>query len=382
MTAGKSTRGADPRPDLAQRPLGIRPLGQLRARGVERLDQPDVVHRGGGVIGQRPDEPDLRRVERVRARREGAQRPEDRVAGRQRRGDHRADAEVLDDTVRVGGMVEGRVGEVVAGQDDGALGDGPAEDADPDRQVDRAHPGATASALDARVMGEPEMAGRRVHEVDHRAVGVEQPGCLGDRGDQQVVDLAATAIGVPAGAPTIAWLSGRGRGGRRGGTGGRRWRAAGAASWSGSSRSEDTAPSACGGIAVRRCRLRHPADAGAVAGQAAGLDRRPGHSRSLAQRDRHRARPTMRPDAGDPTGHQTPQRGPPSDVRHPHRPPPGRRRDPRGDRRPDPVDRLHPLDARRPAVHPQRCRLRRRRRSPWSSRSPSPSASAGSSASA
>ena len=33
-----------------------------------------------------------------------------------------------------------------------------------------------------------------------------------------------------------------------------------------------------------------------------------------------------------------------------------------GDRRPDPRDRLHPLDARRPALHPQRARLRRRRR--------------------
>ncbi len=42
------------------------------------------------------------------------------------------------------------------------------------------------------------MAGGGVDQVDHRAVRVEQAGRLGHRGDEQVVDLAVTAVGIPA----------------------------------------------------------------------------------------------------------------------------------------------------------------------------------------
>ena len=73
-------------------------------------------------------------------------------------------------------------------------------------------------------MGEAEVAGRRVQEVDHRAVGLEEPRDLGDGRDQLVVDLALAAVGVVApvavgrGAPpgSGATASGSGIGGRGG----------------------------------------------------------------------------------------------------------------------------------------------------------------------
>ena len=57
------------------------------------------------------------------------------------------------------------------------------------------------------------MTGGRVDQVDHRAVRVEQAGRLGDRGDEQVVDLAVTAVGIPAEPAGTA--AGRGLGWRR-----------------------------------------------------------------------------------------------------------------------------------------------------------------------
>ena len=68
-----------------------------------------------------------------------------------------------------------------------------------DRQVDRAHQLAAALAPDPGVMGEPEMAGGRIDEVDHRAVGLEQARGLVDGRDEQLVDVARTAVGVVAG---------------------------------------------------------------------------------------------------------------------------------------------------------------------------------------
>ena len=64
-----------------------------------------------------------------------------------------------------------------------------------------------------------------------------------------------------------------------------------------------------------------------------------------------------------------------TDVRLPHLASHLRHRRPRRDRRPRPGDRLHPLDPRRPAVHPECRRLRRRRhrhRRPARARRPVP----------
>ena len=132
------------------------------------------------MVGQRPDEGDVRGAERGLAVAERPDRPEDLVAGHERRGDHRADADVLDHAVGRRRVVEGGVREVVAGQDDLARGHGLAEHARPDRQPDRADPVAAALAPDAGIVGEAQVPGRRVHEVDHRPVGLEEPGGLGD----------------------------------------------------------------------------------------------------------------------------------------------------------------------------------------------------------
>ena len=51
-------RGADAGRDLAQGPLDVGPVGQLATGRVEVLDQADVGHRRGGVVGQGADEPD------------------------------------------------------------------------------------------------------------------------------------------------------------------------------------------------------------------------------------------------------------------------------------------------------------------------------------
>ena len=116
--------GADPGRDLAQGPLDVGPVGQLASRRVQVLDEPDVGHGRGGMVGQGADEGDGRRAECVGAGREGAHRPEDGLPGDERCDDHRADADVAHDPVRVLRVRERRVVEVVAGQDDRTLGDG------------------------------------------------------------------------------------------------------------------------------------------------------------------------------------------------------------------------------------------------------------------
>ena len=115
--------GRDPGIDLPKRALDLGPLGELRAGPVEVLDQAHVAHRGGGVIGQRADEGDLGLVERVGAGGERAHGPEHPVARGEWRDDHRADADVLDDAVGLGGVTERGVVRVVARDHDGALGD-------------------------------------------------------------------------------------------------------------------------------------------------------------------------------------------------------------------------------------------------------------------
>ena len=47
----------DPGSDLAQGPLGLRALRELGLRALELADQPGVRDRGGGVVGERADQP-------------------------------------------------------------------------------------------------------------------------------------------------------------------------------------------------------------------------------------------------------------------------------------------------------------------------------------
>ena len=248
-----------------------------------------------------------------------------------------------------------------------ALGDRPPEHPDADRQVDRAHPRSAAPALDARVVGEAEVTGGRVDEVDHRAVGLEQARGLGDGGDRAARGSRRAAVGIPAGrraSPGAAWSTadavGEGLAARATGA---RASCARPAWCRGRHDGEDT-PSA------HERRHRRSADGGYVIrpmrppsrGRTSGLRRATCHdrgrlptaSRGAAGDDAARRRRSDRPD--------TAQRGPRPDVRLPHLPPPGRRRRSAPRSSLCPRHRLHPLDARRPAVHPERRRLRRRRR--------------------
>jgi hypothetical protein len=162
------------------------------------------------MVRERADERDLRRVERVRVARERAQRSEDLIAGREGRDDHRHDPEVVDRAVGVRRVPEGRVVAVVVRHHDGAFGHRAPEHADARRKIDRADPFARLGALDAGVVGELQVPGRGVDEVDHRAVGIEQLGGLRDRGRQQVVKDALAAVrvdhpvGLRAGPPLRA----------------------------------------------------------------------------------------------------------------------------------------------------------------------------------
>ena len=238
--ARKVGRRGDPGVDLAQRSLNLGSLGELRSRAVEVLDQAGVGHRGGGMIGQRADEGDLRLVERLRAGGERAHRPEHLVAGGERRDDHRADADVLDDAVGLGGMAERGVVLVVVRDHDGPLDQRSPEHAGAGRELQAADPFAAALAPDTGVVREAQVPGGRVDQVDHCAVSVEEPGGLFDGHRQQLVDPARATVGV-----------GRGRVGldrtRRSGWGGHR--------------REDTTGPPRAGIAVRPRRLRHPAEA-------------------------------------------------------------------------------------------------------------------------
>ena len=131
-------------------------------------------------------------------------------------------------------------------------------------------------------MREAQVAGRRVDQVDHRAIGVEQPGRLVDRGDEQLVDVAGSAVRVDAAgaASRVGALGESPRGGR-------------AAARVGVVTGRGYDAAARGGIAVRRWRLRHPADAVVVSTTAARGDVRP-PSVAVACPPRHDATPHRR----------------------------------------------------------------------------------------
>ena len=274
-----------------------------------------------------------------------------------------------DDAVGLGGVRERRVVEVVARSGRPRARRRPARTCPTPtgRSID-ADPLPAARAADAGVVGEAEVAGGRVEEVDHRAVGVEEAGGLVDGRDQQLVDLADAAVRIaPAGCRRARSRGGgfvpwRSRSGRRVRRGARRARAAIGSGVATPARIRRVRAS--GGIAVRRGgyvirpRRRSSTVDDAATRRATASDRR-----SLAHRD---GRPRRADDAAmtpalSPAP-STSNRGPITDVRLPHRAPPVRRRHPRRDRRPGPGDRLHPLHPRWPAVHPERRRLPRRRR--------------------
>ena len=94
--AGAGDAGAE----LAQRPLDDRLALAGLPRAVELGDEPRVGHRERGVLGERADERDLGRGERVGVARERAQRPEDLHPGDQRRDDERAQPDLVDEPVR------------------------------------------------------------------------------------------------------------------------------------------------------------------------------------------------------------------------------------------------------------------------------------------
>jgi hypothetical protein len=203
-------RGADPGGDLAQGSFDVRALRVLAPGRIQRLDESDVPHRGGSMVRERTDEPDLGRREGIATARERSKGPVDGVPGDQGRHDHRTDANVAHDAIRFGCVIERWVVEVVAGDHDAALRHGPAEHSDPDRQVDRSDPLPAPGAVDAGVVGEPQPVRLGIEEVDHRAIRVEKSGGLVDRGRQQVVDVAVTAIGIlPAVEGAEGWFRDR-----------------------------------------------------------------------------------------------------------------------------------------------------------------------------
>ena len=174
-----------------------------------------------------------------------------------------------------------------------------AEHARPDRQPDRADPVAAALAPDPGIVGEAQVAGRRVHEVDHRAVGLEQP--RRSRRRPRSAGRGSRPAHHPDRGSDGRWTRApRARGRRRPGQD----RGAGrlvARAWSVWPRPEDTPRPRRTGMAVRRWRLRHPADAGATrmvgrAGRASATTSCP------RPPSRGAAAVTMPPTAGNPAG--------------------------------------------------------------------------------
>ena len=295
-TAGRSDAALIRAGDLAQRPLDIGTRRQLRAGLVQLRDEPGVGHRRCRVVRERPHKRDVRRAECRLAAAERPERPEHLVAVHEGRGDHRPDADVHDDAVGVHSVVEGRILEVVIGEDHPTRRHGLAEHAGPDRELDRAHPRAAAAAADPGVVREAEVPGRRVDQVDHRPVRLEQTGGLGDGRDQLLVDRASAAVRVMGAVPV--GLRGRSGVARAGGISGGRGRSLGSFALAGH------APR------IRRgCRGRHgrspvpPTSSGrwaarrrsTPAGPSVGSD-----FMSSAHRPGHAAALTMRPDSRRP----------------------------------------------------------------------------------
>ena len=272
-------------------------------------------------------------------------------------------------TKRSGSVVRGRaiVGVVVAGDDDPPVRDGPAEHARPRPAAPaRGSSGPGRARRCRRQCVNRRRPGRRVEQVEDRAVGRQQPGGLLGRVAEQVVDVGA--------GPRRGPLRGGARARRSGADGARR------RTWGRRSSRLDGGGRIgprCGRVYTRAPVRRRTSSV------PAGMRRtRPAptrgavrRGRSWARREDRRPRPAesarlrfvASPAAPPPDGRTATST---AARRHlggsrervpaprPHR---RRHRAPLRHRRPDPGHRLHPRHPRRPAVHPQRDRLRRGR---------------------
>jgi hypothetical protein len=186
--------GDDPAADLAQRALRIRPALDVRPRAAELLDEVGVGHRRRGMVRQGPDERDLRVAQGVDSAGERPHRPERPAAADEGGHDERMDREVGDEPVRVGEVDERGVVRVVAGPGDLACGDGPAEQAHADLELERADPRPAAVVGDPGVVGETEDA-LGVEEIGHGPVRAKQSGSLLDRALEDRMDVGRRRSG-------------------------------------------------------------------------------------------------------------------------------------------------------------------------------------------
>ena len=131
-----------------------------------------------GMVGQGPDEGDLRFAVRADARGVRAHGAEDAVADHHRGDDEGADPEGPDEPVGALEVDEGRVVRIVVADDGPAFGGGPAEHARPGLDLELADPAPALVVGDPGVVGEPEDAGRRIEQVGERAGRVQEPGRL------------------------------------------------------------------------------------------------------------------------------------------------------------------------------------------------------------
>ena len=111
--------------DLAQRPLGVGPPGDLRPGSLERLDQPGVGDGDRGLVGQRAEQGRAGGIERVRAVAVDGDRADRHVAVDERRRDDRPDAGLANERVALGCVLEPVVLEIGAGPFDPAGPDRP-----------------------------------------------------------------------------------------------------------------------------------------------------------------------------------------------------------------------------------------------------------------
>ena len=164
----------EPGGQLAQGALGVGPPGDLGPRPGELVDEAGVADRDRGLAGEAPRQGDLVVAERVLAARVDADDADGAARVDERRRDHRPDAHPPDERVRALRMDERVVGQVVAGDEDVAGRRSLA------RRCPRPARARGAQELPALVVGQPgvvgplDPAGRRVHEVQEGAVGVEQ----------------------------------------------------------------------------------------------------------------------------------------------------------------------------------------------------------------